>query len=253
MKLEINNKLENYPTLSNIIDNNDIIKWKKLEEIPKYYNILSLLYYSDIQKNNQTFFKPYIYAVEILNTLEKYLTYFPELQENKSFKKKIKNLNGYSFFYTMTELSIAYLFLKNNYKISFEEKFIQNGKIKDVDIKVFFQDKIFYIEAYTPTNIANIDDFFNLNEYTNELKNKIRKKTLDKFSNVENKLIGKRYLAINTYLSEIFNINILLKNKDIIYTKLRNNLPIELDGLIIFYDNFNSIDSLKIEYIDFEF
>lgn len=253
-KKNITKTLDNYNNIFSLIEQRDIEKWCSLKKMPETYNLASMLFYSALQKNNKIKFAPLVYASDVLKTLDSYLHYFSELKTDESFKKKIKNLNGFTFFDTLSELSIAKYMSSKGYNIIFEEKFFVDKKEKDVDIKATSNDntKVLFIDVYTPNNIADIDGFFNLDEYVSEIGIKVRNKAIKKFSNAESKIHNKRFLAINTYLSEMYNVSSLLQNKDDIFKEVEKRYPLELDGLIIFYDNFVSIDSIKINFNNFK-
>jgi len=89
----------------------------------------------------------------LLLKLNTYLEALPTLKKDKKFRDKIKNLEGYNFLSTLSELSMANWFSNLGFRIEFETKFRQStsGKNRDVDLTI--TDKlgnIVHFEVYMP-------------------------------------------------------------------------------------------------------
>ncbi len=225
---------KNYPT-DFIIDSN------------KTYNLLSLLFYGGFEHNNKTGFKPYQYAIQLIDTLNQYLIEFEELALNLTFRNKIKNIDGFNFFSTMSELSISHAFKKTGNTIEFDFDYLKsNGKKKDIDIKISNQLGNFFFEIYTPNDSFEINGFFDPSEFNQKFSKKLTEKIHDKFSKIdERSLNGKRFLVANAMYSQGIMINYLTLNIDKYLSQLIKILPDDIDGLLIFTDDFSSLNSFK--------
>lgn len=216
--------------------------------IDSKFNLLTTLFIARHEKEYRTEFEPYKQAMRILTTLNDYLTAFPDLLSDDTFKAKITNLGGYNFLSTLSELSLARFLHDKNYKITFESKYRKKNKKDEKDIDLKLDDEhgnVCFIEIYTPTDEADINGFFPLQEFTEKLKNKLVFKAADKFSNIDYcALRGKRLLAANTLFSDMFSMNIRFFNCDDYFNQLIRIMPDELDGVLIFEDNFAAANSL---------
>lgn len=247
-----------YTNISPIVTDEILMGWEKTiancsppeQFITKSkFNLLTTLFIAQYEKEYRTEFEPYKQAMRILTTLNEYLTAFPTLLSDDTFKAKITNLGGYNFLSTLSELSLARFLLCKNYKVTFESKYRkQNRKDeKDVDLKIVDESgNVIFIEIYTPTADADINGFFSPQEFTEKLKNKLVFKATDKFADIDyGALSGKRLLAANTLFSDMFSMNIRFFNCDDYFNQLIRIMPDELDGVLIFEDNFASDNSLR--------
>lgn len=216
--------------------------------IDSKFNLLTTLFIACHEKEYRTEYEPK-QAMRILNTLNEYLTVFPDLLSDDKFKAKITNLGGYNFLSTLSELSLAKFLHYKNYKITFESKYRKKNKKdeKDIDLKIADENgNVFFIEIYTPTDEADINGFFSPQEFADKLKNKLAFKATDKFTDIDySSLRGKRLLAANTLFSDIFSMNIRFFNCDNYFNQLIRIMPDELDGVLIFEDNFYDANSLR--------
>jgi hypothetical protein len=187
---------------------------------------------------------------------------FPALVSNKSFKDKIKNLEGFNFLSTLSELSLADILQKEGYTIRFEIPFlnVEKGKKKDFDIHAVSKNgNSLYIEVYMPNLETTINGFFDPHENDAHFERKIQNKITDKFglagiadTNKKSEISGLKLLAVNQAFVEPeylkHNAMRFIKN-DILYGNLLNTLPKNVDGYILFQDDFQSPNSFQ--YIEF--
>lgn len=244
-----------FKEIDQIIDENTLKDWYKV--IDKYptpiiyvesvvYNLLTVLYVSKYEQENKTGFEPYTHATQIIDTLNYYLSVFPNLTKDSSFLSKIRNLDGFNFLATMSELSVAHRFKSEGWNVTFEEKYKKLiGAKKDIDIKVSNTfDQVLFLEVYTPNEKAEIYGFFNPFEYNDKLKRKLKTKAFDKFSDISRgDLNGKRILVANTLYSGIFSMNLRLLNSEKFIDQLANLMPEEMNAMLLFEDDFSSSQS----------
>lgn len=210
------------------------------------YNLLTVLYTSDYEDEFKTDFEPYKHAQHIIVTLNSFLLDFPDLIKDSSFLSKIRNLDGFNFLATMSELAVAHKFKIDGWEITFEEKYKKTtGSKKDIDIKVINDfGQVLYLEVYTPNEQAEINGFFNPLEYSERLKKKVKTKVLDKFTDINiGDLNGKRILVANTLYSDMFSMIRKMLNSETFFYQLVNLIPEEMDAILLFEDDFSSKDS----------
>lgn len=210
------------------------------------YNLLTVLYASDYEDEFKTDFEPYKHAQRIIETLNFFLLDFPNLIHDSSFFSKIRNLDGFNFLSTMSELAVAHKFKTNGWDITFEEKYKKiTGSKKDIDIKVINNfGQVLYLEVYAPNEQAEINGFFNPLEYSERLMRKVETKVMDKFTDINlGDLNGKRILVANTLYSDIFSMSRRILNLDRFFYQLVNLIPEEMDAILLFEDDFSSKDS----------
>lgn len=210
------------------------------------YNLLTVLYVSDHENEFKTDFKPYKHAQKIIETLNSFLLDFPNLIEDRSFLFKIRNLDGFNFLATMSELAVAHKFKTDGWKIAFEEKYKKiTGAKKDIDIKVVNSvGQVLYLEVYTPNERAKINGFFDPLEYSERLRRKVETKVTDKFTDINiGDLNGKKILVANTLYSDMFSMSRRMLNSEHFFHQLVNLIPEEMDAILLFEDDFSSNDS----------
>lgn len=210
------------------------------------YNLMTVLYASDYEDEFKTDFEPYKHAQRIIETLNFFLLDFPNLNHDSSFLSKIRNLDGFNFLSTMSELAVAHKFKTNGWDITFEEKYKKTtGSKKDIDIKVTNNiGQVLYLEVYAPNEQAEINGFFNPLEYSERLMRKVETKVMDKFTDINlGDLNGKRVLVANTLYSDMFSMSRRTLNLDRFLYQLVNLIPEEMDAILLFEDDFSSKDS----------
>lgn len=184
----------------------------------------------------------------LLSKLDNYLKVFPDLLSDPSFIAKIKNIEQFNFLSVLTELSLSFYFKMLQLDIKFETPFnqIKSNKKRDVDITVSdSKGNNMHIEVYMPNKQSEIDGFFDPNEDDHHFEYKIGKKLLDKFGeNGISELKGTILLAVNIAFFDMLTIKRTITVKqDFIH--LLQHLPIGVDGLLIFEDNFANENSFR--------
>lgn len=248
-----------YKNISPIVTEEVLTAWEKT--LAKYsrpenciieskFNLLTTLFIARHGKEYKTEFEPYKQTIKLLDSLNAYLTVFPDLLCDDSFKAKITNLGGYNFLSTLSELSLSNFLKGHDFEIIFEAKYRKKNKKdeKDIDLKIVDKNNnVFFFEIYTPNDQAEINGFFPPQEFSDKLKNKLIFKAQDKFTEIDSHaLSGKRFLAANTLFSDIFSMNIRFFNCENYFNQLIRIMPEELDGVLLFEDNFNNTNSLRI-------
>ncbi|MEJ0106607.1 MAG: hypothetical protein WDO19_30455 [Bacteroidota bacterium] len=187
----------------------------------------------------------------LLNKLDLYLQKFPELKANKKFKDKLKNIEGLNFLSTLSELSLGFQMAKHDLSIKFETKFkqLETGKNRDVDLSVYDKnDNIIHIEVYMPNKQLDVTGFFDPNQDDKHFESKIENKLSDKFGKDGiAKLNGLVLLAVNKIFFDMLHMKTVLPFFHSNYKNLIKFIPKDVDGLLIFEDGFESIDSCRFE------
>ena len=192
-------------------------------------------------------------AIQKLTKLNDWLSEFPSLLNDKSFVNKIKNLEGFNFLASMSELSFAAFLREIGFAISFEHKFIQvnSQKKKDVDIGFIGPKSVAnYAEIYMPHHTENTEGFFDPNDSDHYVKYKVAMKLSDKFgADGITGLTGKVLLVVNyaaidaLLIKEAFPIF----SSEGIYNEMSNALPPGVDGLAFFRDDFSGKGSFHFD------
>ncbi|GAB7087552.1 hypothetical protein [Marinifilum fragile] len=255
-----------FPNLRELISNTDFEKWelkmKSFDDFQEFLlgentklNILntSVMHGFGIEKSRKdSLFEHYN---RLLNKTEKFLTIFPELKNNRSFKNKLINLETFNFLATLSELSLASELKNNGYSVGFESKFIQqnNGKKKDIDISISdAEENKIHIEVYMPNKQFDISEFFDPNQDDDIFISKIKYKLFDKFgTNGVSGLDGRVLLAINKVFFDAIHMKTIIPflNNDGSFSELTKILPIGIDGLLLFEDDFGSDNSFAFDKI----
>jgi hypothetical protein len=226
--------------------------WKYVMEIPAH-NLLTASAISGLGLQQDLHDPATKQAQLFLAKLGLYLEHFPNLISDKSFHGKVCNLELFNFLGTINELSIAYYFCRIGMQVTFEQPFIKfsgNTK-KDVDVTLTdAHGSQLHLEVYMPTDDTVIDGFFNPTEGNHHYAYKIGKKALDKFGDSGiGGLSGQVLLAVNSALLPLMQIQKVIGKTPI--SKLNNAIaltfPSALDGLLIFSDDFGSMNSFFIE------
>lgn len=254
--------IKEYPFLTEIIDNRDFDNWERnliksvdfngfLVGESTRLNILNTIILAGYGTDKIIDDIPFTHCRILLNKLELYLKTFPCLILDKSFKNKIKNIEGLFFLSTLSELSLAYHFKKSGFNIKFETPFreLTSGKMKDVDISICdnFNNR-FHLEVYMPNKQVNTNGFFDPHQDDNSIVQKIEHKFLDKFGKDEViGLNGKILLAVNiAFLDSLrIKINIPFCNRESILEDLNIKIPSHINGILFFEDDFSYNSSFQ--------
>lgn len=246
--------INSYPNLNNIISEKDFFnlvnKYSSLKEFEKFlfldskFNILNISAIIGLGDKLTPTESIINHCKTLLNKLDMYLSTFPLLKVDHSFRSKLLNIEGFYFLSILSELSLAYKLATGGFKVDFETKFeiIGSKKKKDVDITVSKgNDLKFHIEVYMPVKLMDESGFLDLSKSDLLFRRKVDKKVFDKFNSAElSKLNGKVLLAVNIAFMENLEIERILtqfttpKNS----TNLNLDIPPILYGVIIFKDNF---------------
>ncbi len=271
--------LNHLPNINAMIEGSDFDKWAFiLHSKPDFRNYLieselNILNATALEglANEHKLDNPVLNHIKIvLSKTDLFLSSFSELKTDDSLKHKIKNLDGLNFLSTLSELSLAYFFKKLGYDILFEKKFIQSstGRSRDIDLVIKSgNNNELNIEVYMPNHRLNVDGFFDPNQDNPRLNvdgfydpnqddslfiERINRKILQKFGlDGISGLNGKTLLAINKVFFDSVQVKTILPflSNDTVYNDLIKLLPIDIDGLIIFEDDFGSKNSFKLERV----
>ncbi|UII26601.1 hypothetical protein LVD15_25445 [Fulvivirga maritima] len=253
-----------YNAIDNLINDDDYLKWQnKMTDENDFYD------YFFGGKNNLNFL---IIAVLIsrpisgnrnykiyFEKLNQYLTEFPELQTDKGFKDKITNLGGVNFFSTLSELTLAVQLKSMGYKIIFEHPFTHkvSGNRRDVDITITGdKGEEIHFEVYMPNKELppnSASGFITLDAHDESLFNKLKGKMIKKFGKAGfSGLNGKVLLAVNIAFMQLLNLrNVLqpVEEEENVHREIFKEIEFapEVDGVIIFRDDFSSDNSFYSE------
>jgi hypothetical protein len=253
-----------YSKLNELIDENDFTIWrKKLNDSFDFENFLigtdtklnilntSVMVGLSIRESlNDNLFNHYRM---LLNKTEIYLTAFPELINNKSFKDKIKNIENLNYLSTLSELSLALFLKQSGFDVFFETKFKHalSDKKRDIDITAIDKsNRKFHFEVYMPNQQLDISGFFNPNQEDSKFSSKIKYKLFDKFGQEGiNEINGRILLAVNKVFFDMIHFKTaltFLNNKNI-YNELLGLLPKDVDGILFFEDEFSEENSFRFD------
>ncbi|WP_196009045.1 MULTISPECIES: hypothetical protein [Bacteroidales] len=253
-----------YPSLEAIFENKDYDNWiKKINQTnnanlyitSSNINILNTLVFAGycIDKKKKNSISDYYQG--LLERLSLYITNFPQLISDKSFRSKINNLEKLNFLSTLSELSLAYHISKMGYKILFEKKIqhLNSTKRRDIDITVFDNlNNQLHIEVYMPNKQLDIQGFFSLKDDNLHFSRKIGLKLLDKFGDKGFKgLNGMILLGINMVFFEPMYVQTALNplESKFLFDNLEIEIPTGVDGLLFFEDGFQGKHSFNIRKI----
>ncbi|MDB5128345.1 hypothetical protein [Mucilaginibacter sp.] len=242
----ITSVLVSYPNISVMVGNRDINKWQQLlvassgfegylTSAPTF-NLLNVLASAAVERRQNLMPGT---SNTILNNLEQWLRFFPQLLKDRPFKGKIKNLDKDNFLSTMSELSLAALLLNQGFKVKFEHKFrlVLDGGNRDVDLTIEDNNGIIvHIEVYGPT-IAAENGFLAPTEHHEPFQHKVDLKVKDKFgAGRVAGLNGKVLLAVDTTKVDAFSIadRLFGANREKLYQQMAANLPVAVDGILFF-------------------
>ena len=260
----LQNAIRLFPFLNDLIKEKDINSWtKKLDACESLDNILFgteaklnllnitiLTGLSNGKNYNDGLFS---HCKMLLNKLDLYLQKFTELSANKKFTDKLKNIEGLNFMSTLSELSLAFQMAKEDLSIRFETKFkqVKTGKGRDVDLSVYDKNNnVVHMEVYMPNKQLDINSFFDPRQDDNHFESKIEKKLLDKFGkDGMTKLNGLVLLAVNKIFFDMLHVKSAMPFVQSNYKSLIRFVPKDVDGLFIFEDGFESIDSYRFEML----
>src|ERR1700743_1053730 len=116
---QVTNAKNRYSNIRYIVNEETLLNWKETLDVytipvlyirSSPYNLVKVLFAAEFQIETRTDFEPLINSVKILITLNIYLYSFPSLMTDKSFLDKIRNIGGFIFLSTLSELSVANFF-----------------------------------------------------------------------------------------------------------------------------------------------
>lgn len=236
----------NYEQINKLVDKKMLDGWRTylegkdnpynwLTDSSRNFNLLSLLFFR------------HEHTISLIDTLNQYLLKFRTLAGNPTFRNKMKKVDGFHFFSTMSELSIANVFMNRDNNVEFDYDYKKlDGSPKDIDIRIVNQQGEFFIEIYTPNENTESSFSFDPNEFNQKFKRKVSKKLHDKFSNIrEDSLNGKKILAVNALYHQGIMLNYSTLNIDDYFSQLVKKLPQDTNGLLLFRDDFSSVDSFR--------
>ncbi|CCH57615.1 hypothetical protein BN8_p06811 (plasmid) [Fibrisoma limi BUZ 3] len=259
--------------LQSIITENDFSKWKhKLESVDDVaaylwgdeetgadYTLLSAAVLVGYQGNRMLAFGEIVHAERLLNRLDGFIRRFPQLtvpgRTSKQFADKIKNLADFHLLATLSELTLAYWFAKQGFTVEFETPFTHpvTGKRKDADLTITSSaGSQMHVEVYTPNKRFEADGFVDLEGEANRYLRKIEYKLEDKFGSGEiSELNGKVLLAVNQTYFDAARLQQVLADlgQGESYEGIAKRLPLEIDGILIFEDDFSRTDSFVLRVI----
>jgi hypothetical protein len=192
-----------------------------------------------------------------LKKLNKWLTDFPGLLKDKSFDQKIKNLEGFNFLASMSELSFAAFLQSQGFSVTFEHKFIQVNSLRKKDVDISFSRQkgdAGYAEIYMPHHSENIAGFFGPDDSDHYIKYKVAMKLSDKFgSDGTLGLNGKVLLVVNYAAIDAMLIREAFPvfSNERMYVEMNKSLPKGVDGLAFFRDDFSSEGSFHFDRLIF--
>jgi len=195
------------------------------------------------------------HGVNLFEKLNGWLGRFPVLIRDKSFMGKIKDLEGLSFLSCMTELSLAAFLSDNHYSIQFEKKFLQHGKTNKNDVDVSATDadgNTLNFDVYMPNYGSELTDFFDGHGQDNYFTYKVSEKLKGKFGNNGfSGLSGKTLLAVNyAFCDDVFARALLpLMDNRATFEGLQVSLPMGVDGILFFADNFSRGTSFHLDTV----
>jgi len=195
------------------------------------------------------------HGVGLFEKLNGWLDRFPALIRDKSFMGKIKDLEGFSFLSCMTELSLAAFLADNHYTIQFEKKFLQHGKTAKNDVDVSATDidgNTLNFDVYMPNYGSELTEFFDGHGQDNYFTYKVAEKLKGKFGNNGfSGLSGKTLLAVNyAFCDDVYARALLpLMDNRATFEGLQVSLPLGVDGILFFADNFNRGTSLHLDTV----
>jgi len=259
--------INKYSSLNEIIEPKDFKYWthklNNCKDINDFLfvksnnlNLLTISAYIGLSIKNNFDNSIFTHYKRLFSKVDLYLNTFPQLISNKKFKDKLKNLENYVFLSTLSELSLAYQLKEIGFTVEFETKFknLKTGKIKDVDLSISKSNNKIHIEVYMPHKQLEVNGFFDPNQDDSHFATKIEQKQNDKFG--QDGIIGlngKILLAINAVFFESFDLKneLLCFNNENLYMNLINNIHNDIDGYLIFMDEFGHDNSFKfIKYIE---
>jgi hypothetical protein len=254
--------IKEFPFLNEIIKLKDFNSWtQKLDTCGSLddfllgteakLNLLNITIATGLSINKNYDDRLFSHYRMLLNKLDLYLQKFPELKANKKFKDKLKNIGGLNFLSTLSEIALGFEMANQGLSIKFETKFkqLETGKDRDVDLSVYDKNNnIVHIEVYMPYKQLDISGFFDPNQDDKHFESKIEEKLSYKFGkNGITKLNGLVLLAVNKIFFEMLHMKTALPFFRSNYKNLIRFIPKNVDGLLIFEDGFESIDSYRFE------
>jgi hypothetical protein len=258
--------INQYPSLKEIIEPNDFTNWtNRLNKCLDFQDMLvgensklnllntSVLIGLSISKSlDDSLFAHY---KMLFKKVDLYLSVFPELKSNKKFKDKLKNLENLNFLSTLSELSLANKLKESGLSVKFETKFKQSktGKDRDVDVSISDnKNNETHFEIYMPNKQLNLNGFFDPNQDDSHFASKIEQKLIDKFGQDGiTGLNGLILLAINKVFFDMIHVKTVLPffSVENVYKDLVKLIPKDVDGLLIYEDEFGSDNSFRFERI----
>ncbi|MEX0965839.1 MAG: hypothetical protein WD077_01265 [Bacteroidia bacterium] len=255
-----------YPSLKKIIETKDFTTWTdKLNKSSDFRDMLigensklnllntSVLIGLSIDKSlDDTLFA---YYKMLFKKADLYLESFPKLKTNKNFKDKLKNIENLNFLSTLSELSLAYKLKESGFSIKFETKFKQSntGRNRDVDISISDnKNNETHFEVYMPNKQLDLNGFFDLHQDDAHFSSKIEQKLIDKFGQDGiTGLNGQVLLAINKVFFDMIHVKTILPffSVENAYNDLIKLIPKDVDGLLIYEDEFGHENSFRFERI----
>ncbi len=257
----IASSLSAYPNINFIISENKLEKYiKSLSQMRKQmeyiennlflYNYLFLQQYLIEQKYDNVF-------KHIPNRLEYLENIIKRMSTQKityNYRDNIFIQDDIKFLSCLSELSVTYK-LMNYYKIlDFEADYSRidtfgNRKNRSIDIKIKSKEnnKTINIEIYTP--FEEIEEGVLCVDLKNTIKNdrKIDNKIRNKFQSLYDlKLPGDRYLFVNIIFAHQTRVNNYFYNQFDNYKKYLQKNNIRLDGIIVYEDNLEGNNGIKI-------
>jgi|GEM_PF-1217769 len=255
---KVSGLISNYPNIDSMVIMQDYNNWQRLLTKAGGYEVywdsqsqkLNLLLTAMVAYCNtviQT--KLTTHTLNILEKLDNWLSVFQELTKDKNFKGKIKNLDGFNFLSSLSELTLGNYFAQAGYKVAFESKFRQTEATARKDVDVTVQDssgKVINFEVFMPNNETDLNGFFDPSDRDGYFTYKVWKKMEDKFGTAGfSGLTGKTYLAVNYAFFDEFYRNSLLPifSNQFAFESLSLSLPAGVDGILFFRDDFSVRDS----------
>jgi hypothetical protein len=251
-----------YPLINSVITDDDYSNWETfLSSQQSDSGCFGYVYGSDfslLSSSIASVHEPYpefedrnLLAQILLKKLNTYLEAFPEMLKNIPLHDKLVNTGNVNFAATLSELSIAYRYQKAGFKVEFERKFGQKkkGDKKDVDLVITSPaGQQFNLEVYMPINKENQEGFLDISEDNDEYAFKVNRKLTKKFGEKDfTGLEGYILLAVNVAFLPFTQVQRILTPSAVIRINkhLGKQLLDGVDALLVFADNFHSMDSYQ--------